>query len=90
MTNQTIEEALAFLDCTKWASYTTNEIEDACKTIREALTNNPVRKHGKWIKIKDNNIGECDQCGSFGRAWMNYCFTCGSDMRSDNEEISDN
>lgn len=39
------------------------------------------RNTGHWINVRDGNIGECDQCGAIGRAWMNYCPICGADMR---------
>ena len=42
----------------------------------------PERK-GKWINIRHDNIAECDQCGITGRAWMNFCFDCGADMRGE-------
>ena len=45
----------------------------------------PERKKGKWINIRHDNIAECDQCGITGRAWMNFCFDCGADMREDGE-----
>lgn len=41
----------------------------------------PERKRGRWINIRHDNIAECDQCGITGRAWMNFCFDCGADMR---------
>ena len=44
------------------------------------------RKKGKWINIRHDNIAECDQCGITGRAWMNFCFDCGADMRKDGAE----
>lgn len=39
------------------------------------------RKKGKWINIREGNRADCDQCGQSGRAWMNFCFDCGADMR---------
>ena len=42
----------------------------------------PQRKKGKWINVRHDNIAECDQCGITGRAWMNFCFDCGADMRT--------
>ena len=48
--------------------------------IRDQKTIEP-RKKGKWINIRHDNIAECDQCGITGRAWMNFCFDCGADMR---------
>ena len=41
----------------------------------------PQRKKGHWINVRHDNIAECDQCGITGRAWMNFCFDCGADMR---------
>ena len=52
--------------------------------IHNAPTIEP-RKKGKWINIRHDNIAECDQCGITGRAWMNFCFDCGADMREDGE-----
>ena len=52
--------------------------------IQDAPTIEP-RKKGKWINIRHDNIAECDQCGITGRAWMNFCFDCGADMREDGE-----
>lgn len=43
----------------------------------------PERKKGKWINIRHDNIAECDQCGTTGRAWMNFCPICGADMREE-------
>ena len=39
------------------------------------------RKKGKWINIREGNRADFDQCGQSGRAWMNFCFDCGADMR---------
>ena len=47
------------------------------------------RKKGKWINIRHDNIAECDQCGITGRAWMNFCFDCGADMRTPVETARD-
>ena len=41
----------------------------------------PEWKKGKWINIREGNRADCDQCGQSGRAWMNFCFLCGADMR---------
>lgn len=46
----------------------------------------PERKKGKWINIRHDNIAECDQCGTIGEAWMNFCFICGADMRGDDRD----
>ena len=51
--------------------------------IHTAPTIEPERKRGKWINIRHDNIAECDQCGITGRAWMNFCFDCGADMRKE-------
>lgn len=51
--------------------------------IRDQKTIEPQRKNGRWINIRHDNIGECDQCGITGRAWMNFCFDCGADMRAE-------
>ena len=45
----------------------------------------PERKTGKWINIKGNNRADCNRCGTTGRAWMNFCFGCGADMRGEGE-----
>jgi hypothetical protein len=54
--------------------------------IGDAPTIEPQRKKGKWINIRHDNIAECDQCGITGRAWMNFCFDCGADMRRRDDE----
>ena len=51
--------------------------------IENAPTIGPQRKKGKWINIREGNRADCDQCGITGRAWMNFCFNCGADMRED-------
>lgn len=55
-------------------------------TINHMPTIEPQRKKGKWINIRHDNIAECDQCGITGRAWMNFCFDCGADMRGETED----
>lgn len=59
-------------------------LDDLDQIISEVPTIVP-RKKGKWINIRHDNIGECDQCGITGRAWMNFCFNCGADMREEGE-----
>ena len=49
--------------------------------ILEQPTIEPERKKGKWINVRHDNVAECDKCGITGRAWMNFCFDCGADMR---------
>ena len=59
-------------------------IKDACTDILEEINKMPTiepRKKGKWINIREGNRADCDQCGQSGRAWMNFCFDCGADMR---------
>ena len=43
----------------------------------------PEQKKGKWINVRHDNIAECNRCGVTGRAWMNFCFNCGADMRKE-------
>lgn len=59
--------------------------ESAFEMAIDALEQ-PERKKGKWINIRHDNVAECDQCGITGRAWMNFCFDCGADMREDGGE----
>ena len=59
------------------------DVVDVCEAICTAPTIEPQRKKGKWINVRHDNIAECDQCGITGRAWMNFCFDCGADMRED-------
>ena len=54
--------------------------------LNELPSAQPERKKGKWINIRHDNIAECDQCGITGRAWMNFCFDCGSDNREGGAE----
>lgn len=54
------------------------DCEDAIKALPSAQP-----KKGKWINIRHDNIAECDHCGITGRAWMNFCFDCGADMREE-------
>ena len=51
--------------------------------IQDAPTIEPERKTGRWINIRHDNIAECSRCGITGRAWMNFCFDCGADMREE-------
>ena len=53
--------------------------------INTAPTIEPERRTGRWINIRNDNVAECDQCGVTGRAWMNFCFDCGADMREGEE-----
>lgn len=42
----------------------------------------PERKPGKWINVDGStNTADCSCCGNRGRAWMNYCYECGSTMK---------
>ena len=60
------------------------EYGSAVQEVLNALPSaQPERKKGKWINIRHDNIAECDQCGITGRAWMNFCFDCGADMRKE-------
>ena len=59
-------------------------LSTALYEIDNAPTIETERKKGKWINIRHDNIAECDQCGITGRAWMNFCFDCGADMREEN------
>ena len=61
-----------------------NEVT-AKQLIDEQPTIETQRKKGKWINIREGNRADCDQCGQSGRAWMNFCFLCGADMREDGE-----
>lgn len=58
-----------------------NTEEYQTKPLRQVPTIEPERKKGKWINIREGNRADCDQCGQSGRAWMNFCFLCGADMR---------
>lgn len=49
--------------------------------VINTMPSSPSRPHGKWINIREGNRADCDQCGQSGRAWMNFCFDCGADMR---------
>ena len=65
-------------------------IEPRCETCEafnktRLLIPQPQRKKGEWINIREGNRADCDQCGQSGRAWMNFCFDCGADMREDGE-----
>ena len=42
----------------------------------------PERNVGKWINVDGStNTADCSCCGNRGRAWMNYCYECGSTMK---------
>ena len=58
---------------------------EACEAFNKTrlLIPQPQRKKGKWINIREGNRADCDQCGQSGRAWMNFCFLCGADMRGE-------
>lgn len=57
----------------------------ALNRVLEAPTVEPEHKTGpgRWINIRHDNIAECSNCGITGRAWMNFCFNCGTDMREE-------
>ena len=59
-----------------------NTSEYQIKSLKQVPTIE-LRKKGKWINIREGNRADCDQCGQSGRAWMNFCFDCGADMRED-------
>ena len=63
-----------------------SELKAVLEDVEKMPTIEPQRKKGKWINVRHDNIAECDQCGITGRAWMNFCFNCGADMREDGEE----
>jgi hypothetical protein len=56
--------------------------------IHAATPIEPEHKTGRWINIRHDNIAECSRCGITGRAWMNFCFDCGADMREDTDDQS--
>ena len=67
-----------------------NDALDRAESEIEALPSaQSERKKGKWINVRHDNIAECDQCGITGRAWMNFCFDCGADMREGAERRTD-
>ena len=67
------------------------DIWDECdelfvQSIRTEIEHAPTiepepQRTGRWVNVRNDNIAECDQCGITGRAWMNFCFGCGADMR---------
>ena len=78
---------LGYDDWNQGATTTWAEAFNECADmVDEQPTIEPERKKGKWINIRHDNIAECDQCGITGRAWMNFCFDCGADMREDGAE----
>ena len=64
-------------------------IDQAHDTLVNLPPAQPEQKNGKWINVRHDNIAECDQCGITGRAWMNFCFGCGADMREGAERRTD-
>ena len=64
-----------------WEHLDDNGIAAAMNAINDMPTIEFERKKGKWINIREGNRADCDQCGQSGRAWMNFCFDCGADMR---------
>ena len=64
-----------------WEHLDDNGMAAAMNAINDMPTIEPERKKGRWINIRHDNIAECDQCRITGRAWMNFCFDCGADMR---------
>lgn len=63
---------------------------EECETFNKTrlLIPQPERKKGKWINIREGNRADCDQCGQSGRVWMNFCFSCGSEMEGQNEKAN--
>lgn len=41
---------------------------------------------GKWVNIRGDNCGDCDQCRHTGYVWMNFCPICGADMRGEKSD----
>ena len=89
----TREEAIDVLKC----NYPSSCFEELCKAVDiaiKALSAQPDRKKGKWIRLDEypNDVSvKCSECGVTLEDWMmgafyNYCPNCGADMRGGEDE----
>lgn len=59
----------------------TDTMSWAIAFVGNASSVEPERKLGKWINVDGStNTADCSCCGNRGRAWMRYCYMCGSMM----------
>jgi hypothetical protein len=76
----------AAIDAVHKAGITEYDETLAIEEIERVPPAQPEQKKGQWINVRHDNVAECNRCGAIGRAWMNFCFDCGADMRGEKND----
>ena len=67
-------------------------LDDGICIVEDMPSAEPERKHGEWIKEKENDVlCHCSTCGykvvsALSNLFYNFCPHCGADMRGNNEK----